>query len=65
MNFSFSEFSLSLSVNFIPKVRINNIPAFGSYIGLAPTQQQVIIWTNEGYFTDAYMRRSASVINIL
>ena len=28
---------------------------------LAPTRWQAIIWTNDGYLTDAYMRHSASV----
>ena len=26
--------------------------------------RQAIIWTNDGYFTDAYMRHSASWVNI-
>ena len=29
--------------------------------GLAPTKQQAVIWTNDGYFTDAYIRHSASM----
>ena len=29
--------------------------------GLAPTRWQAIIWTNDGKFTDAYMRHSASM----
>ena len=29
--------------------------------GLAPSRRQAIIWTNDGYITDAYMRRSASM----
>ena len=32
-----------------------------SLYGLAPTVQQAIIWTNDGLFTDAYMRHSASM----
>ena len=35
--------------------------SIGSINGLAPARQQVIIWTNAGYFTDAYMRHSASM----
>ena len=46
---------------YVPKGRINNIPAFGSDNGLAPTRRQAIIWTNDGQFTDAYMRHSASI----
>ena len=33
----------------------------GSDNGLAPTRRQAIIWTNVGTFTNAYMRRSASM----
>ena len=29
--------------------------------GLASTSRQAIIWSNDGKFTDAYMRRLASV----
>ena len=35
--------------------------SIGSDNGLAPTKRQAIIWTNDGYFTDAYMRQSASM----
>ena len=34
--------------------------SIGSDIGLALPRRQAIIWTNDGLFTDAYMRRSAS-----
>ena len=33
----------------------------GSGNGLAPTRRQAIIWNNDGYITDAYMRHSASM----
>ena len=33
----------------------------GSDNGLAPSRRQAIIWTNGGWFTDAYMRHSASM----
>ena len=33
----------------------------GSDNGLAPARRQAIIWTNDGKFTDAYMRHSASM----
>ena len=33
----------------------------GSDNGLAPTRRQAIIWSNDGKFTDAYMRHSASM----
>ena len=29
--------------------------------GLEPSRRQAIIWSNDGKFTDAYMRRSASM----
>ena len=35
--------------------------SIGSDIGLAPSRRQAIIWTNVGWFTDAYMRHSASM----
>ena len=35
--------------------------SIGSDNGLAPARRQAIIWTNDGLFTDAYMRHSASV----
>ena len=36
-------------------------PSIGSDNGLAPARRQAIVWTNDGYFTDAYMRHSASM----
>ena len=33
----------------------------GSDNGLAPTRRQAVVWNNDGYFTDAYMRHSASM----
>ena len=36
--------------------------SIGSDDGLAPTRRQVIIWINDGKFTDAYMRHSTSMI---
>ena len=49
---------IRISLKFVPKVPINNIPADN---GLAPARRQAIIWTNYGYFTSAYMRLSASM----
>ena len=43
------------------KGQINNIPAFGSVNGLAPTRRQATLWINEGEFTDAYMPHPASM----
>ena len=38
---------LKISLKFVAKVRINNIPA-------SPGWHQAIIWTKDGLFTDAY-----------
>ena len=37
------------------------ISSIGSDDGLALTRRQAIIWTNNGKFTDAYVRHSASM----
>ena len=42
-----------ISLKFVPKGLINNISA--------PTRHQAIISTNDGNFTDAYMRHLVSV----
>ena len=44
-----------ISLKFVPMVRINNIPA------LVPTRWQAIIWTNDGYITNAYMHHLTSM----
>ena len=41
-------FFIEISLTFVPKGSINNIPAIGSDNGLAPTRRQAIIWTNNG-----------------
>ena len=46
--------SIEISLKFVTKGLINNIPA--------PTRRQPNIWTNVGQFTDAYMRHSASMV---
>ena len=48
---------IKISLKFVPKGRINNIPALVQ----ALTRWQAIIWTNDGSFTDAYMRHSSSM----
>ena len=41
--------SINISLKFIPKGTINNIPALVQIInGLEPTRQQAIIWINDG-----------------
>ena len=53
--------SIKISLKFVPKGPINNIPALVQVMALVPTRWQAIIWTNDGYFTDAYMCHSASM----
>ena len=54
----FKDFKL----NFVAQGPINNIPALVQKMPcLAPNRRQVIIWTNDGLFTDVCMRHSASV----
>ena len=53
--------SVKISLNFVPKGSVNKYPIIGSDNGKAPTRRQAIIWTNDGQFTDAYMRHSASM----
>ena len=50
---------INISLKFVPKGQINNIPALVQI--LAPTRWQAIIWPNDGKITDAYMRHSASM----
>ena len=41
--------SIKISLKFVPKGPINNIPSFiGSDNGLAPSKRQAIIWSNDG-----------------
>ena len=48
--------SIWISLNFVPKVQIDNIPSIGSYNGLVPKRHQwcpillVHIWTNDVLF---------------
>ena len=44
-------------MKFVPWGPINNIPALIEIM----TWRQAIIWTNDGYFTDAYMRHPAKL----
>ena len=52
---------IDISLKFVPQGPFNNIPASGSDNGLAPSRRQAIIWTNDDYFTDAYMRHTVSM----
>ena len=51
-------FNWRLFLNFLTNWQFSSI---GSDNGLVPTGRQAIIWTNVGLFTDAYVRRSASM----
>ena len=51
--------TIKISLKFVPKSQ--NYSSIVSDNGLAPTRWQAIIWSNDGKFTDAYMRRSASM----
>ena len=53
--------SINISLKFVPKGLINNIPTLVQIVAWRRPQQQAIIWNNDGYFTDAYMRHSASM----
>ena len=52
---------MKISLKFVPKGPINNVPSSVLDNGLTPSRRQAIIWTNGGKFTEAYMRHSASV----
>ena len=39
---------IKISLKFVPKGPINNIPAMVQIMALAPCRQQAIIWTNDG-----------------
>ena len=47
--------SFKISLRFVLKVPIDNMSA------LPPGRRQAIICTNDGWFTDAYMRHSATI----
>ena len=46
--------------NFFLRVQLKYY-SIGSDNGMVPVRRQVIIWTNDDYFTDVYMRQSASM----
>ena len=54
------EFRLKFHLSLSLKVH-KQYSSIGSDNGLLPSRQQAIIWTNDGCFTDAYMRHSASM----
>ena len=52
---------MKISLKFVRKGPISNIPSLVSDNLLAPARRQAIIWTNDGEFTSAYMHHSASM----
>ena len=51
---------ITISLKFVPKGPINNIPALIQIMALHRPGGKGIIWTNDDYFTDAYKRHLAS-----
>ena len=49
---------INISVKFVPKGSIINIPAL---VQTMAWHRQAIIWTNNDYYTDAYMSHLASM----
>ena len=47
--------SINISLTFVLKDQIK-YSFIGTDNGLVPARRQAIIWTNDGQFTDAYMR---------
>ena len=54
------KFRLRFHWSLCPRVQ-STIFHIGSDNVLVPARRQAIIWTNDGYFIDAYMRHSASM----
>ena len=52
---------IKISLKFVPKGPINNIPALDQIMAWRRPGNKAIIWSNDGKFTDAYMRHSASM----
>ena len=50
-----------ISLKFVPKGPNWQYSSIGLDNGLAPSRRQAIIWTNDVYISDAYMRHSASM----
>ena len=40
--------SIKISLTFVTKGAINNVPAFGSEKTLAPARRQAVVWNNAG-----------------
>ena len=53
--------SIKSSLKIVPEGTIKENSIIGSYNGFAPSKRQTIIWSNDDYFTDAYLRNSTSM----
>ena len=52
---------ITISLKFVPEGPTNNIPPLVQVMACGPCRRQAIICNNVGYFTNAYMRHSASM----
>ena len=52
---------IKISLKFVPKGPINNIPALVQIMARLRPGDKPIIWTNGGQFTDTYMHHLASM----
>ena len=57
--------AFTISLKFVPKVSNQQYSSIGLDNGLAPTRCKVIIWTKDSWFTEAYLRHSVSMTNLL
>ena len=48
-------------MKFVPKGPINKIPELVQIMAWRRPGDKAIIWTNDGWFNDAYLRHSASM----
>ena len=48
--------SIKISLKFVPRGPVNNIPALVQIMAWRRPRRQAIIGNNDGKFTDAYMR---------
>ena len=55
------KFQIRFHWSLFPTVQLTIFQDWFSDNGFAPSRQQAIIWTNNGWFTGAYMHHSASV----
>ena len=52
------QISIKISLNFVPRYPINNIPTL---VQIIMAWRQAVIWTNGSWFSDAYIRHSVSL----